>query len=270
MDADAYTFGRDIVLGESGQDGSEPGRDRVLAQALAHVVRGGAEDVVHRYRRSGTMAFAERDTSYMEPQIHFGGVVPTISLTRRDLVEDSIDMTKDKETKPWIERVDVDFDGTATDSSGNVFSTGNARATYYGNPVAWRDFTFGVSGGSGRMGTDPGSFTVHRIEGYGHNSGSASGTPGVDFDWSDREPRKKGTHDHRYTKKDPVTGTRSANMSFAVFYNRGEALHAGPLDFTSHGCVHVDWTTVGAGWSAMQQLNYHSVVDWTKVKVRYV
>jgi hypothetical protein len=86
---------------------------------------------------------------------------------------------------------------------------------------------------------------------------------------TDKESRK-GTLDHRYTKKDRVMGARRANMSFAVFCNRGEALHAGSLDLISHGCVHVDWTTVDTGWSAMQQLNYHSVVGLTRVNVRYV
>ena len=55
-------------------------------------------------------------------------------------------------------------------------------------------------------------------------------------------------------------------MSFAVFYNKGEALHAGPLDYSSHGCVHVDWTD----YATIKQLNYHSVIGLTKVKVKYL
>jgi hypothetical protein len=53
-------------------------------------------------------------------------------------------------------------------------------------------------------------------------------------------------------------------MSFAVFYNKGEALHEGPVDASSHGCVHVDWNT-----TTMKQLNYHSVIGLTKVAVSY-
>jgi hypothetical protein len=109
------------------------------------------------------------------------------------------------------------------------------------------------------MRLDAGSFTVHRIEGFGSNSGSASGNPGVDFKLSDREGLNK-----RYTKKDS-TGYRATNMSFAVFHNKGEALHAGPLDLTSHGCVHVDWKNE----DVIKQLNYHSVIGLTKVKVLY-
>ena len=96
-----------------------------------------------------------------------------------------------------------------------------------------------------------------RIEGYGYNSGSFSGTV-------DRSKREKGDN-WKYTKKDPVTGGRPANMSLAVFYNKGEALHAGPLDYSSHGCVHVDWDAE----DVMKQVNYHSVAGLTKVTVRY-
>ncbi len=269
VDAHAYAVGPHLVLGAEAQDHTTVRGRYLLAHELAHVVQGGPADVVRRYRRAGSMAFRERDMSYSEPRINLGTWPPSISLTPRTLTEEPFDVRRDKETKPWIEQVDVVFSGTQTDADGRVFAIGTAQARYYANPFAWNDFTLQVSGGSGRMRTDPGSFTVHRIEGYGYNSGSASGTPGVDFDWSDREQRRRGTLDQRYTKKDPLTGARPANMSFAVFYNGGEALHAGPLDLTSHGCVHVDWATVDTGWSAMQQLNYHSVIGLTKVTVRY-
>jgi hypothetical protein len=85
------------------------------------------------------------------------------------------------------------------------------------------------------------------------------GHRGGDFKWSDREGPN-----NRYRKKDS-TGLRAANMSFAVFYKKGEALHAGPLDVTSHGCVHVDWNNQ----DAIKNVNYHSVIGLTKVKVSY-
>jgi hypothetical protein len=169
------------------------------------------------------------------------------------------DPKADKETKPWIQLVEVEFTGTQTDASGAGFSTGTATVSYYANPVKLPGFVLPISGGSGGMKSDAGSFTVHRIEGFGYNSGNASGTPGVDFKWSDREGPN-----NRYTKKDS-TGFRAANMSFAVFYNKGEALHARPLDVTSHGCVHVDWNNE----DAVKQVNYHSVIGLTKVKVSY-
>jgi hypothetical protein len=94
---------------------------------------------------------------------------------------------------------------------------------------------------------------VFRMEGVGYNSGTYSGTP----DMTTREP---GANWH-YAKQD-ATGSRAANMSFAVFFDKGEALHLGPVDASSHGCVHV-------GWPEIRQVNYHSVIGLTKVRVSY-
>lgn len=55
----------------------------------------------------------------------------------------------------------------------------------------------------------------------------------------------------------------AASMHLAIFYNRGEALHSGDLNVGSHGCVHID------DFAALTQLNYHSVIGRTKVKVNY-
>ncbi len=239
-DAAAYAVGSHIVLGSGAPKPSTRHGRHLLAHELAHVVGSPKESaVVQRYRPKGSFAFGERDTA--------------------TLVEREFDPKTDRETKPWIQLVEVEFTGKQTDADGAVFSTGTATVTYYASAVALKSFTLAVSGGSGRMKSDAGSFTVHRIEGFGYNSGSASGTPGVDFKWSEREGPKK-----RYSKKDS-TGYRDANMSFAVFYNKGEALHAGPLDVTSHGCVHVDWDHE----DTIKQLNYHSVIGLTKVKVTY-
>ena len=169
----------------------------------------------------------------------------------------------DKETKPWIERITVEFTGSRTDSDGFTYSTGTATVRYHDNAAKLPGLTLSISGGSpGQLGrSDPGSFTVTRIEGYGYNSGTASGTAGVDFEWSEREKGKNW----RYSTKDPVTKERDANMSFAVFYHGGEALHAGSLDDSSHGCVHVDWNNE----DLIKQINYHSVVGLTRVMVSY-
>jgi hypothetical protein len=148
--------------------------------------------------------------------------------------------------------VSVDFGSTTTDASGYSFWQGTAKASYYPNPVKQADFSFSVAGGSSGLGlSDAGDFTVHRIEGVGYNSGSFSGAAAPDT----REGPLK-----RYSK--PVGGSYSANMHYAVFYNKGEALHSGPLDASSHGCVHVDL-------SPIRRVNYHSVIGWTKVSVKY-
>lgn len=236
IDAPAYSVGNHVVLGANGY-ASDTARGHLLAHEVAHVLQGGARDVVRRYRPSSATAFGELDTAALKEQ--------------------SFNPKTDKKIKPWIELITVQFGSTDTDSDGNTFWKGTATADYHANPAKLAAVTFTVTGGSGELGkTDSGEFTVHRIEGYGYNSGSSSGTPGVDFQWSEREGPNR-----RYTKRDS-TGVRAANMSFAVFYNKGEALHVGPLDFSSHGCVHVDWT-------AMQQVNYHSVIGLTNVKVRY-
>jgi hypothetical protein len=237
VDALAYSVGNHIVLGAAGPAQNTARGRHLLAHEVAHVVQGGRWDVVRRYRPSTATAFGELDSATLKEQ--------------------SFNPKTDKKTKPWIELITVQFGSTGKDSDGNTFWKGTATAEYYANPAKLSAVTFAVTGGSGELGkTDSGEFTVHRIEGYGYNSGSASGTPGVDFQWSEREGPNL-----RYTKKDS-TGVRAANMSFAVFYNKGEALHVGPLDFSSHGCVHVDW-------GAMQQVNYHSVIGVTKVKVSY-
>jgi hypothetical protein len=171
------------------------------------------------------------------------------------LVEDSFNFKKDKDTKPWIEKITIKLTGKKKDTDGNNMWVGDATAKYYNNPFKRPDLNLTVTAGSREVGkTDKGSFKVHRIEGVGYNSGSLSGTAGVDFDISNREGPKK-----RYSKD------LNSNMSFAVFYNKGEAIHAGPVDLSSHGCVHVDWSSD----AVIQQLNYHSVIGHTKVEVSY-
>jgi Domain of unknown function (DUF4157) len=230
----AYTVGQHVAFGAGSYAPDTPRGRHVLAHELAHVVQGGPADVVRRYRAPTAMAFGELDTA--------------------TLVEQSFDAKTDRNSKPWIELVTVEFTGTATDDDGNTYWTGIATAKYHANPVKLADLTFIVAGGSAELGrTDAGSFTVFRIEGYGYNSGTYSGTP----DLTKREP---GALWH-YTKKNDK-GRRPANMSLAVFYNKGEALHVGPIDYSSHGCVHVNW-------DAMEQVNYHSVVGLTKVTVSY-
>ena len=201
-----------------------------MAHELTHVTQQSA--VVRPYRRSSAFNFGKDD-----------------DLT---LTEESFDRKKDKENKPWIQLVTVNFTATKTDVNGDDYWEGTATAQYYANAAQQPDFTFTVAGGSRTLGqTDAGSFTVHRIEGIGYNSGTFSGRVGVDYQASEREgPRKRYSKDLR------------GNMDFAVFYNKGEALHGGPIDVSSHGCVHVDWTDI-------KRLNYHSVIGLTKVKVTY-
>ncbi|BAY24869.1 OmpA/MotB domain-containing protein [Calothrix sp. NIES-2100] len=230
LNAQAFTHKQDVYFGQ----GKAPAKDELTAHELTHVVQQGKE--IRRYRNTGAFNFGKQDDA--------------------TLIEDSFNVKKDKETKPWIKQITVEFDSLKTDSGGNKYSSGTASVQYHDNPVKLPDFSFTVSGGSQTLGkTGSGTFTVSRIEGIGYNSGTASGQPGVDFDLANREGPNK-----RYSKD------LAANMSYAVFYNKGEALHAGPLNFSSHGCVHVDWTNL----ATIKQLNYHSVIGLTKVKVKYL
>lgn len=234
----AYTAGDHIVFNAGAFAPHTPAGRRLLAHELAHVTQRAPELRCYRPNVKRSWNYGTQDDA------------------GSGLVEDSFDVTKDKKTKPWLEKVQVEFDALKTDADGYTFSTGKASAKYYDNPVKWPDFRFDVGGGSRTLGrTDSGTFTVKRIEGIGYNSGAYSGTPGVDYDASDREGPG-----NRYSK------SLSANMSYAVFYNGGEALHAGPLESSSHGCVHVDWSSM----DTIRQLNYHSVIGLTQVAVKYL
>jgi hypothetical protein len=227
VNANAYTLGNNIVFGAGQYNPESQTGKRLLAHELTHVVQQ-QNNVIRPYRPSDAFNFGKLDT-------------PTLK-------EDSFNTKKDKEKKPWVKKVDVSFGSTKKDAGGNNFWQGQAQVHYYDNPVKLPDFSFNVAGGSAELGkSDKGDFEVNRIEGVGYNSGSFS----APFKNSEREGPNK-----RYSKD------LAANMSYAVFYNKGEALHAGPLDASSHGCVHVDWSNI-------QQLNYHSVIGLTKVSVAY-
>ncbi len=233
LNALAYTVGPDIVFGAY-QFAPETLEGRLLiAHELAHVVQ--QSEFIRPYRDSNAWKFGTYDDKIGEGR----------------LIEGSFDIKRDKKTKPWIELITIEFTSKMIDANGNNYWVGTASVKYYNNPAKFEDFSFAISGGSRELGrTDRGSFTVHRIETMGYNSGSFS-APYHPFE---REGPK-----NRYSKD------LRGNMNFAVFYNKGEALHAGPLDLSSHGCVHVDWND----YQHIKQINYHSVKGLTKVKVKY-
>ncbi|TDW22069.1 eCIS core domain-containing protein [Kribbella kalugense] len=238
VEAPAFTVGSDIVFGRGAYPPTSPAGRHMLAHELAHVVQG-TPGVVRRYRSPKAFNFGVEDDAVLK--------------------EGSFDPNADKATKPWIESVKVAFASKAVDGDGFEYWRGSASATYFNSPAKGADFTFPVAGGVIGRTTDRGNFTVFRIEGAGYNSGAYSGTPGVDFD-----PAQREGPNNRYTKVD-ARGDRLSNMSFAVFYNQGESLHAGPVDAGSHGCVHVDWNNL----NTIKRLNYHSVIGLTKVAVTY-
>jgi len=232
VNALAYTVGSHVVFGAERYVPSSVEGQRLLAHELAHVVQQSRIILPYRDPKSS--------------QAFNFGVADTASL-----VEDSFNLKKDKETKPWIELITVTFTKKSMDSEGEDYWEGTGTAKYHDNSEKQSDISLNLSGGPvGRGKTKSGTFTVKRIEGIGYMSST----------YSDEYERaaKKGKG-RRYAKD------LRGNMNFAVFFYGGQALHSGPIDLSSHGCVHVDWTDE----TNMQQLNYHSVVGLTKVKVQY-
>jgi hypothetical protein len=177
---------------------------------------------------------------------------------------------KSRKKQPWISLIDIDFSGVKRDTAGENIPSGSAKVGYHPNAHALSGFSIPVTGGPVYMRSDPGTFYVHRIEGVGYNDpGAASVMAEAARKAGKRvddvlEGPKRGAH-RRYTK--PAAGQTAmdvaASMHLAVFYNKGEALHNGSLDERSHGCAHV------SDWDSLVQLNYHSVIGQTVVKVRY-
>lgn len=171
---------------------------------------------------------------------------------------------KNKKKQPWISLITIVFDSVVPDAGGVDMPKGTATATYFTNPAALSAFSFEVTGGPKGLRSDPGSFTVGRIEGVGYNDPTAAAVKAAAEGEGALEGPRRGAH-RRYTKPAPGQDRRTlaASMSLAVFYNAGEALHFAPPNIASHGCVHV------VDFGLLTQLNHHSVVGLTKVKVSY-
>lgn len=171
---------------------------------------------------------------------------------------------KSKKTQPWISLITIEFDSVVPDSGGVDMPKGTATATYFANAAALSSFSFEVTGGPSGLRSDPGNFTVRRIEGIGYNDPTAAAGIAASQGAGALEGPKRGAH-RRYTKPTPGQDRRTlaASMSLAVFYNAGEALHFAPPNVASHGCVHV------VDFGLLTQLNFHSVIGRTKVKVSY-
>lgn len=195
---------------------------------------------VQRYRPATAMNFGAANASLKEQSFK--------SLTKQ----------------PWLSSIAVEFDSVVADSHGVDIPKGTATASYFSNAHALPSFSVPATGGPTGMRSDPGTFTVHRIEGIGYNDPTAAADIAAAEGTSALEGPKRGEH-RRYTK--PKSGQLprevAASMHLAIFYNRGEAVHLGNLGLASHGCVHVDH------FDLLTQLNYHSVIGRTRVTVRY-
>ena len=230
VDASAYTVGSDVVFG-AGEYQPDTSRGKsLMAHELTHVVQQTAlssPPMLSRYRGKSAFNFGRNDTAA--------------------LVESRF---TDPKKQPWVELITVNFDSSKTDTNNRVVPTGTAVAKYHANAAQLSDVTLSVTGGSDDLGfTDSGDkFIVSRIEGIGYNDVPIRGSDG-------EGPLKK------YSK------SLNSSMSYAVFFNKKQALHIGALNEGSHSCVHMG--TDATAWDKMQQINYHSVVDRTKVHVTY-
>jgi hypothetical protein len=245
----AFTHGKDIYFNSGQYDPHTKRGKHLLAHELTHVVQQGASHgttnsstIVQPYRPKSDFNFGKKDTA--------------------DLTEESFNAKKDTGKKPWIEKIFIHFDQIKQDNDGDWMPAGNLFAVYNANAAA-PSFSLGfiqlplfisfpITGGKHtELYTTPGDdHTVHRIEGAGYSNAS---------DRNNEGPNK------RYVKD------LNSNMSFAIFFHKGEAIHRGGLDIGSHGCVHVDWGGPAdeGNTEQLRRLNYHSVIGLTKVIVTY-
>jgi hypothetical protein len=177
-----------------------------------------------------------------------------------DLKEGSFNLKKDRKKKFWIEFMHIIFNGVMTDDDGDVMPTGWLIATYKENeataaePGMSRIIVFPVTGGKHtELYTHAGKHKVTRIEGVGYSNTSDESEGPMEG------PRKRYARD------------LNSNMSFAIFFHKGEAIHRGSLGIGSHGCVHVDWggSADEGDTEQLRRLNYHSVIGLTQVVVSY-
>ena len=257
VDALAYAAGNHIVLGSR----SLP--REVMAHELAHVVQhgnAGSGDVLpQRVAAADSAAEVEADRAVASTAAVAGGhdgslhryrpkSAPNFNVDHPMMLEEQEFPKGSKQKLPWIETINISFDGTDIDTNNETIPIGTLDATYFANPASMGSITFDISGGSPSLGfTDVVTGNkVTRIEGVGYNNVAQVDGEG---------PGK------RYAK--PIAGVRNANMHYAIFFQGPQAIHGGALDGASHSCVHARPN------DALARLNYHSVIGLTKVTTRY-
>jgi hypothetical protein len=230
LDALAYTVGNNIVFDSGRYDPHSDSGKRLLAHELTHVTQ--QSDSIQRYRDPKS-----------KNSINYGAG------------EESFDVHKDKKTKPWVELVTVTLPSKDKDINGRDYWVGTGVAKYHDNPAKLPNIDLNLSASGSRL-KDSQYFTVTRIEGAGYMSSKFS----AEEDQKTEDLVSKTGWGARYRKD------LGGNMDYAVFFDGARALHSGPVNQSSHGCVHVDWSDNEA---SMKQLNYHSVAGLTKVVVKY-
>ena len=257
----AYAAGDHVVLG-----GPSLPRE-VLAHELAHVAqhRGGGDALPQHIAPANAPAEvdADRGTSHVQHDgsaLHLYRPRGAFSSEQMDDPDSGLfeSAFKDPKTQPWIETIDILFNGTTqgtSDKGPETIPTGEVTATYHPNPAAMPPVRMSISGGSPRFDLTHivKNRKVTRIEGYGYND--------VPFAKGEGQgPRNK------YAVADwtdPLKPTFNASMHYAIFFKGGQALHGGSLKVGSHACVHAE------NVEALRQINYHTVKGRTVVNVDY-
>lgn len=279
IEALAYTVNQDIVF-NAGQYSPHSTQGRqLLAHELTHVVQRGKSRSDHAMAMSQTTSavtisaaespyeqeadaiaarivnsdatLAARDLRHPVPS---GMLLPyrskeAFNFGRKNTPTLKEETFTDAKKQPWIEQITVNYTGSKIDSNKDLAPTGTLEAVYNKNAAALPNIKRSILGGATVHGlTNQGDFTVNRIEGIGYNDLPLSKAKGAG-------PSLK------YSK------SLSASMHYAVFFHRGQAIHIGSLTVGSHACVHAGDSA--SDFDKMQQINYHSVVGRTKVKVLY-
>jgi hypothetical protein len=102
MSSDAYTVGNNIVFGAGRSTETRDGR-WLLVHELTHVVQHGS--LVRPYRSKASFNFGKLDDS--------------------SLTEDTFSMKRDKEAKPWISSILVEFTTKEADPRGSHYWKGH-------------------------------------------------------------------------------------------------------------------------------------------------
>lgn len=245
VNAHAYTVGQNIVFGTGRFIPETHEGRRLIAHELTHVVQQSDPDwssVAHNKPQLAIMPYRPKTSANFGACDHGADV------------EDSFTMKTDKNKKPWIQKISIDFTGTTTDADGDLVPTGELTAKYFSSPVSLADIKVGIVGGKASQGlTDSGAHTVTRIEGCGYHHTSV--------------PKAEQITGHKRAGK-YFKDTSKATMNFAVFFVEGpktgnQAIHEGSLSLGSLACVHV------AKQDTIRKINYHSVEGGTKVQVSY-
>lgn len=111
LGAQAFAHGSDIYFGA----GKSPGNNELTAHELTHAVQ---QNGSNQKLEKKIMPYRTSDKT------HFNAV------QEGDLQEDSFNPIKDKESKPWINEIIINFGIEKKDESDNLIPVGTATAFY--------------------------------------------------------------------------------------------------------------------------------------------